>query len=202
MAKKLVKKNTYYFWNFCYHLLCLSGLIWQVTQISMSLFKFDVNKDINVFTPDQNDSKERTIDMCFRSSEIVRDKLYRKVVREMSIRNHSPVSNAVIDNQDKFKMLNQMTLKDRFDITLDTKLVLNYPKIEEFIMGQRYCYRYPVTNKLSLNPVYLTDVNIYSVSLSQYNVSFNPRRLVFFRLLYRNMTVMYRTKSFPPNSQA
>lgn len=64
MSKASVSKVTYFFWTIIFHSLCLSGLVWQVVQISVNFFKFDVMKDINVITPDEIDSAAKVLYVC------------------------------------------------------------------------------------------------------------------------------------------
>ena len=51
--------------QFIFHSFCISGLLWQITQISVNFFKFDTIKDINVFTPEDLLSQDKIAYICF-----------------------------------------------------------------------------------------------------------------------------------------
>ena len=70
VAMKTVSKFTFYILQLIFHSLCLSGLIWQVTQISINFFKYDVIKDINVKTPEEVKGNRKTAYVCFYNPEI------------------------------------------------------------------------------------------------------------------------------------
>ena len=71
MARKVVSKLTYHFLTVIFHSLCLSGLIWQITQISVNFFQFDVLTDVRIFTPEENKWKEKVAYICFEENRLI-----------------------------------------------------------------------------------------------------------------------------------
>ena len=70
MARKVVSKLTYYSFTIFFHSLCLSGLIWQITQISVNFFQYDVLTDIKIFTPEESKWCEKVAYVCFWDHEL------------------------------------------------------------------------------------------------------------------------------------
>ena len=134
MAKKLVAKKLYYTCNTLYHLLCLSGLIWQVTQISVNFFKFDVN--INIYTPDETTNQNKVLDHCSLNHEIVNNRSYYKSAIELFKNpNNSIPKNINIKNKEY--IVRHLSMRNRFSITrpmYDSRNV-------EFVFGELFCQR-------------------------------------------------------------
>ena len=66
-----MSKLTFYSLTIIFHSLCLSGLIWQVTQISVNFFEFDVLTDIKIFTPEESEWSEKVAYVCFDDNELI-----------------------------------------------------------------------------------------------------------------------------------
>lgn len=79
-GKKSVSKQTCYIFNLLFHSLYLSGLIWQVTQISVNFFKFDVIEDINVIAPKENTQMEKILYFCFENYQILQNDKYKNIL--------------------------------------------------------------------------------------------------------------------------
>lgn len=167
-------------------------------MISNNFFKFDVNKDINVLTPDENDNKNRTIDLCFSNYEIVQNRLFKSLAYLYMKRSNFSIPK---DKQDRSNMVNIMSLKDRFDITVYAKniiqpVVTESPMIEEFIFHFRYCYRVRIKSKLIMRTNALNNVSSYLMSMSQHNTTFDPRRLIPIKLTNPSTSLAYRINSY------
>ena len=92
MKKKQVNKITYVTSTYIFRSLCLSGLIWQITQISINFFQFDIIKDINVVMPEDSIEVEKVLYICSENSELLSygryiDMLESKGKNEWDVRN-------------------------------------------------------------------------------------------------------------------
>lgn len=84
IPKKSLTKTASLVFNAIFHMLCLSGLIWQVTQISINFFKFDVNKDINIKLPEETfDGKNYALYSCFNNAEMLESGAYERYLRPL-----------------------------------------------------------------------------------------------------------------------
>ena len=64
MQKKSISKRSYYLLNTLFHSLCLAGLLWQVTKVSIDFFHYEVMKDINIIMPEEVMNKDKVFFMC------------------------------------------------------------------------------------------------------------------------------------------
>ena len=71
-----MSKLTFYSLSIFFHSLCLSGLIWQVTQISVNFFEFDVLTDIKIFTPEESKWSEKVAYVCFWGDDLKNPKKF------------------------------------------------------------------------------------------------------------------------------
>ena len=79
MARKVVSKLTYYSFTILFHSLCLSGLIWQIAQISVNFFQFDVLTDIKIFTPEESKWREKVVYVCFYDWQLKNSEILAKL---------------------------------------------------------------------------------------------------------------------------
>ena len=143
MRKKVVRKVTFDIWNVLFHICCVSGLIWQITQISVQYFAFDVIKSVNIFMPEEVMNEETIVNVCFKNSEIIdRDKHPNYDGRRYSIR-------------------------EKFEITTNSSEMFKRigngksTRISEFIFGRVYCYEavniyhsIPISNLLNVSIIF------------------------------------------------
>ena len=74
MATYIGKKILYRVCNVSYFTLCFIGLIWQVTQISINFFQFDVISDIRLSLPERTEKK--AFNFCFQTFEMLNYETY------------------------------------------------------------------------------------------------------------------------------
>lgn len=129
---KIVTRPTYYFWTAIYHSLCISGLIWQITQISMNYFLFDVNKDINVLMSYQYDQlMNRSYYICFYNDQIMDYDMYVDIMKRKGYERKK-----IYRNDIEY----QLTFGERFDMTYEPEFISRKYKLIEFIRDTHYCY--------------------------------------------------------------
>lgn len=139
MAKKHVSKYTYYTARIIYHALCLAGLVWQVTQISMNFFKFDVIKDINVLMPEEVKNSNLQMNICFKNYEILQ---YDYYIRYMIEQQFGETARKNADSKfTKRKVVTSMTLDERFTITMGKKTIIHRDQGIEFIFDINFCFQ-------------------------------------------------------------
>lgn len=115
MAKYIVRRITYYFLQTIVHAILFAGLSWQITQISINFFFFDIVTDIKVIMPEYETS-EKFINVCFDNYEIIDHQKFEIYLRSKYFK--------FDDEEDRksFLMYN-MSFKSRFDLISGAKLV-------------------------------------------------------------------------------
>ena len=200
MSPKVVSKTTYYFWSILFYSLCLSGLIWQVTQISINFFKFEVVKDINVITPDVmnlNDrSDENVIYICFHNKDILNNKVYENYEIEYLKQNpKTPFDSTGL----RVKIATYHPLEDRFKMTQKWERLGRVDSvIGEFIKGNKYCYM-PQIRSLQLRKNLFEGFTIFQTALGNKLSSFDERRLLdtyISDMSERNSSELLQIKSY------
>ena len=115
MVKKEISKLTYGILTTILYALCSAGLLWQVTQISLNYFKFEVVSDIKIMLP-ESDKQNKSFNFCFYSGEVCNLTMFDNIASQYSEYFHG------IDIDDKSNRVllirNNFTIKERFDITI------------------------------------------------------------------------------------
>lgn len=139
MARLIVSSLTYHISTVIFYLLCLSGLIWQVTQISMNYFKFDTIKDISVILPEEVKDARRVINICFDNEDIFDYDRYVDLLNKTyyGTQSYAPLFESRYKKQRRNSLLYSFSVGDRFDIT--KHFLLRDIRYEEFIIGVTYC---------------------------------------------------------------
>ena len=181
MAKQTVRRLTYYSFQIIFHSLCLSGLIWQITQISINFFKFDVTKDINIFTPEETDYSSKVVYICFSNVQIAdKERLSRYHVRVPNI-----------------------PLKERFDMTppgFDIFVMPADMPNDELILGDRYCYQYSfkyfILESFHFHQHVLEHMTLFELSLGHIGYSLDQKRLIMVEFQGRNEIYRFKSNSY------
>ena len=175
MAKRVVQKVTFQIANVLYHAACLCGLIWQVTQISINFFHFDVIKDIKVLMPEEINDTEIALNICFENDEVLDYQLYRKVVSldekyvKLKIADEKLAKKDIVQN---------LTVMDRFAMVPNTSLINGYEGIEEFMIGTKYCYHLIKPKNVSISPSLMANVTSVSYARGTQFPFFDHRRML------------------------
>ena len=168
MAKKVVSKRTFQTCNFLFYSLCLAGLIWQLVQISINFFQFDVVKDINVKMPEEIGDKGLGLNVCLDSVYVLDNDSFIEYLKENAeSRYHVSEPN---DIHMRNRYISKMTLGNRFRTMKNNHAVLNALYIERFIYTTQFddmvCYQVGdsvsrlVNQNIDLNIDYLSIVRI------------------------------------------
>lgn len=204
MTKREVSKLTYISWNVIYHALCASGLIWQVVQISVNFFQFDVIKDINVIMPDEIKDQDRVLYICFKSFETLSRERY--VERFFEKAKNREIPRKLIpgrDSMDSKQFLTLMlTIQERFQLC-NKRIFRNIRGTEFFIIGARTCLQ---VKGLSMDNYQVLQSELQNVtriylSLGKKLPYFDPRRSISIRNL-KNLTKGNMTIEFDIMSSA
>lgn len=114
MATYVGKKILYRVCNVSYFTLCFIGLIWQVTQISINFFQFDVISDIRLFLPKRTEGK--AFNFCFRTFEMLKYETYIGM----------NVTDRADEKEFKKNFVSNLTIRERFELLLDQNIVFNH----------------------------------------------------------------------------
>ena len=143
MGKFIVSSLCYQFLSIIFHSLCLSGLIWQVAQISMNYFKYETIKDINVIMPEEVKDADRVLNLCFENDAILdTDKYVDLLTRTPKLAYLLPRKDEKLQ---KRNFLSMIRVRERFDITKENILMkkpfTSTPTPVTFIIGLMFCYQ-------------------------------------------------------------
>lgn len=147
MHKIFVSKSILSIYSFSYKALCLCGLIWQVSEISINYFKFDVLKDINVIMPEEAFASERVLNVCFGCHQMLNSDRYIDIAfkRAISDENIYNYLNAQESINPKYSIIERFDIRNRFDIAVNSSSAIANLEHEfkEFIVGPFNCYQIP-----------------------------------------------------------
>lgn len=125
-----------------FHLICLSGLIWQLTQILVNYFIFDVVSDIKM--PRKYDTK--SISICLRNYQLINYDVFLHLLA-----NH-PVMKSRSDqfNHDILEwslIVEKLTMGERFKLAIGHERLFIYSgvgkyQISYFVINFYLCYRF------------------------------------------------------------
>ena len=158
---KTVSRLTYTFWSLFYHSLCLSGLIWQVTQISINFFEFDVNKDINIRMPSEFDYKAGTsVYFCFKMDQFFDQEQFRDLMLVWSKSNKTDKRSVVDKWLQKgmspsvaYSFRRHATVGEIFQAVLNES-IFRESSIIEILFEHKICF---TSSKTELGPIFLGD---------------------------------------------
>lgn len=125
MATKEVSKFTYRKITAIFYALCVSGLIWQVVQISMNYFLFDVVSDIKIILPEENIARGNlSLTACIASAKIANKTLVARIKLKYG-------ANFTIQS---------MTMQERFDVAIRGNEIFGNENVTELIWRRYHCY--------------------------------------------------------------
>lgn len=145
MVKLQVNKFVYQVSTFAFYSLIMLGLIWQVMQISVNFFVFDVSKDINVIMPEEKNETDKILNICFTNSEMFDYSKYLRFLLKKSHKTDSVYKNWIwkLDKREFREDLfhQELTVEERFNIS--TSIIGLEPSrlISEYIFSNKYCYQ-------------------------------------------------------------
>lgn len=124
MAQVSVSSNSYRFLNTIYYIMCISGCVWQVFNVSSNFFKYDVIRDINIKPVKGYELQALDLYVCFFNSQIL---------------NHSKMN----ENSNRCSLdIFNCSIYDRFEITVDAESIFRTSdNLQTMIVDWRYCFR-------------------------------------------------------------
>ena len=148
-----------------FHGLCLSGLMWQVSQISVNYFKFEIVSDIKVIIPESVLGK-KSLNFCFRNHELAKqDRLnaIRKLYTSTSESTSEEIKNIVRFN---------FTIKEQFDISIHERDIFeDNVNVTKFLTLFYICYQLENVNDTiqhyKMNQSYFKNTSFFFVSASR-----------------------------------
>ena len=158
---KTVSRLTYTFWSLFYHLLCLCGLIWQATQISINFFEFDVNKDINIRMPSEfNFRAGKSVYLCFEMEEFYDQEQFRDLMLVWSKSNETAKQDVIdwwkregISRDVADSFIYRATVGEIFRAVLNESII--YEKsIIEILFAKKICF---TSSETELGPILFGD---------------------------------------------
>lgn len=176
MAKKSVSKFTYHITTTFYRTLCLCGLLWQVTKISINFFHFDTIKDIKVLMPEEISDTESVLNVCFENDEIIRRWEYPEI---LGVNNTFYKLSELDQKWIRSDIVLNMTVKERFNsIPKIPELFHEIRYIEEYLLGPKYCFQITRLKDIVIRAIPLSQVRSASFSRGKKFPLFDHRRLL------------------------
>lgn len=202
MEKIKVRKLVYYFWTLLFHLLCLSGLIWQVTQISVNLFQFDVSKDINIIMPEEVKDPDKIMYMCFDNNEVIDYQKYVKLLREKSKKDS--LFEKFYSEKDlpgtKLDVMVELNIGERFDIAVNGN-IFDYDyedEVEGFLIGLKFCYQADRVDLIIQKNWFENLTDLY-ISMGQRLPLFDYRRLKIVKNIKAPLVIAIESFTYSTN---
>lgn len=149
---KVIPKPIYLSLNIFVYTLCLSGLIWQIIEISIRYFSFDVNKNTVFTMPSTEEQSKTVLYKCFDAHEnLIENKFRIKMLQKfMKHEIHIDIVKGIMQKNNrgyKRDAINYLTIDERFQVSKNNSILFsNSRNATDFIIGDKYCF---VNNKWS-----------------------------------------------------
>ena len=194
MAKKSVSKFTYHITTTFYHTLCLCGLLWQVTKISINFFHFDTIRDIKVLMPEEINDTEFVLNVCFENDEMIREWEY-----DIILGVNKTFFNLSKDDQNRIRrdIVLNMTVKERFNSIPKIKALFRESRyIEEYLLGSKYCFQITYLKDIAIWGPFLLQIKSASFSRGKKFPLFDHRRLLTLNMKMYSSTYQIDVRSY------
>ena len=121
MTEKLTKIRSITATGYIYQMLCVTGLVWQVQQISVEYFEFSTVSSITIKMP--GDEEAKALNVCFLSSEVLNYTKFIKIFNNYNDQYNSiPGTNMKWDPDNRiiksYIYQNYFTVSERFSVLL------------------------------------------------------------------------------------
>ena len=121
-SKKIVSKPVFWILNILFHSACLSGLIWQLTEVSITYFNYAVVSDIKIIMPEKDEFK-KYLNFCFWASSTIRYDKYRKYLKKYGFENDSRIDQWGF-KKDFIKI--SLSLEEQLETVMDTEIEMDH----------------------------------------------------------------------------
>ena len=120
-----------------FYSLCLSGLIWQITQISINYFAFDVVSDIKIILPEEK-SNTTILNVCFRYPELYNISVFNDLISKYAIK-ESDINKAwkILIEKIKIREIFQVATNHDEMFYVGNEMLI----IHEYIVLRHICYQ-------------------------------------------------------------
>ena len=144
-----------------YYGLCFIGLMWQVSQISVNYFKFDVLTDIKVILPEEV-IDNNALNVCFRYLEVMKFDTFLQMLSKYGIRERTDLVMA------KERLDRNIIIGDIYKLTHDADQIFEFEgrtlNVSMFITLRLVCYR--INNMKELKYVNLIPDKLDNVTMA------------------------------------
>ena len=182
MARKVVSKLTYCSFTLIFHSLCLSGLIWQVTQISVNFFQFDVLTDVRIFTPEESKWSEKVAYVCFEEHQVINS----EKVAELNVS----------------KYYSELTFRDRFKTRLTSDQIFSdvnyFERKYAFFVKYYLCFQFQFKHQKSIlrfNRKLVSNVEYFFLSIGHESNNYDESRIIRATTDWVNKTQKFTVRS-------
>lgn len=179
LVKKEVSYSTYYILYTLFYTLIFLGLLWQVTQISVKYFIFDVIKDINVIMPEEMNQTHIRYNICFQSIQVLKEAEYLEAYL-----NRESVDLDLFDTdlggekQTRSKAVADFNLGTRLRTSVDESIFKSIETIEKFILGDYTCFQIKGKYSFTIDGPSINGVLHVLISVGESLPDFDYKRLI------------------------
>lgn len=178
MGKKSLPRKVFLSLNLLFNLFCVSGLIWQISSISINYFKYDTVKDINVVELENVDSTNPSLTICFDNGQMFKYDEYGHVVN--TLLEHGFDILRMDDSSTESMVMLFATIKDRFHMTRSSSSIYEiFYRSKNFMVGYKYCTQ--GFYHASIRKKYLQNVTQMYIARGNKLPIFDPERLITVR---------------------
>ena len=176
-SKKIVSKPVFWTLQILFHSACLSGLIWQLTEVSITYFNYEVVSDIKIIMPEKDEFK-KYLNFCFWASSTIRYDKYRKYLEKYGFGNDSRIDQDFFKKDFIYFFLSQEEL---LETVLDAEIEMDdLNERKSFLWSALICHQ--LNGKDEWVHVYprtqMSNVSIIWVSTSRYPDDYSWERSV------------------------
>lgn len=122
--------------NVVYQLACLSGLIYQVAELSINYFQFPTVSSIEFQMPGRE--RRKAINICFRNDEFLNYEKYQEILASKTLPDGMNPDDALMR---RYLVQYEFTIRERFKMSISTYTVHGPMQVTPFIVGRYYCYQ-------------------------------------------------------------
>lgn len=165
-----------------YHSACLSGLTWQVAQISINYFQFETVSDIKVTLPEEYVSNNNALNLCFKYFEVMNVDVFSDLLTKYDIHNES-------FDESRRELNKKILIGEIFKLTLNFDVL--FRTTDKSLKVTKYLYQNFVCFRLHDMKQYITKVRanidmIKNVTVAY--ISFAPEAMHMDRTRFRRVT--------------
>ena len=155
IVKNRVSKPVFWTFSILFHCLCLSGLTWQLTQVSVTYFRYEVISDIKVIMP-ENDDFKKYLNFCYYARDAIRFEKYEHYLAKYGVEKGMDIEDP------NFKtgfITYNLSLEEQFDSVMIDGIKITADERGSFLVSETICHH-----------LYSDKMVVYSENLSNNSV--------------------------------